>query len=96
MKLPDYAEYSRINRAKIPPREPLYTLPEIADRLGVDYDALRGYIRGRLKYGCPPPPAPVMQTGGNSPRRMRTKLYKLSEYKAWVKIRLESITKEKP
>jgi hypothetical protein len=96
MKLPNYNEYSRINRANQAPREPLYTLPEIADRLGVEYDILRNYVRGKRPTGCPPPPNPSMITGGSSPARMRTQLYKLSEYKAWWKLRQGSTNKETP
>lgn len=96
MKLPNYSEYSRNNRAKMPPREPLYTLEEIADRLGVEYDTLRNYVRGKRPIGCPPPPNSAMITGSSSPVRMRTKLYKLSEYEAWWKLRQEFANKEKP
>ena len=96
MKLHDFPLRTRLNRENKLPREPLYTLPEIADRLGVDYDTLRSYIRGKRPIGCPPPPDSAMLTGGNSPARMRTKLYKLSEYKAWWKLRLELSNKGKP
>jgi hypothetical protein len=84
------------NYKKQPPREPLYTLPEIADRLGVEYDTLRSYIKGKRPIGCPPPPDSAMLTGAGSASRMRTYLYKLSEYKAWWKLRQEFANKEKP
>lgn len=99
MKLPDFPLRSRNSRnyQKIKTiREPLYTLPEIADRLGVEYDILKSYIRGKRPIGCPPSPTAVMVTGGSSPARMRTQLYKLSECRAWWKLRMDAIDKEKP
>lgn len=96
MKFKDFPLSALNNYKKQPPREPLYTLPEIADRLGVEYDAIRAYVRGRQPTGCPPPPVPSMVTGGRSFARMRTKLYKLSEYKAWWKLRQEFANEEKP
>jgi predicted transcriptional regulator len=77
------------SRKNQPAREPLYTVQEIADRIGMDYDTLRNYIRGNHKK-CPPPPKPTL-VFSPSPMRGRIKLYKLSEYKAWLKLRLDSI-----
>lgn len=94
MKIHEFPLRTRKYREAKTYREPLYTLPEIADRLGVDYDTLRGYIRGKRKAGYPPPPAPVMLTGGSSNIRMRTLMYRLSEYKAWWTLRIEASNKE--
>jgi len=97
MKFQDFPLRNRLNRENQTEREPLYTLPEIADRLGVEYDILRSYVRGQRPTGCPPPPVPSMVTGGSSLARMRTKLYKLSEYKAWWTARQEfANTRRKP
>jgi len=87
MKFKDFPLSDLNNYKKHPPREPLYTLPEIADRLGVDYDLLKGAMNGKRKAGYPPPPPPAMLTGTSSASRMRTYLYKLSEFKAWWKLR---------
>jgi len=67
-------------------REPLYTLSEIADRLNMDEDALYGMMRSRRKKGATPPPTAKRKVG--SAMRMRTKLYALSEFKVWIKQRL--------
>jgi hypothetical protein len=66
-------------------REPLYTLPEIADRLGVDYDNLKVCMHTSKAEGYPKSPKPVMRTSGSSYRRMATNYYKLSEFKRWMK-----------
>jgi hypothetical protein len=66
-------------------REPLYTLEEIADRLGVNYDNLKLCMRNKNQVGYPEPPKCAMMTGGSSPVRMRTQLYKLSEFKRWMR-----------
>ena len=42
-------------------REPLYTLPEIADRLGVDYDNLKVCMHTSKAEGYPKSPKPVMR-----------------------------------
>ena len=66
-------------------REPLYTLEEIADRLGVNYGSLVDCMKGRRVEGYPPPPESVMLTGNGSTVRMAKKLYKLSEFKKWLR-----------
>ena len=68
-----------------PKREPLYTLEEIADRLGVSYDSLRICMVGKKPQGYPEPPKPAMVTGNGSTVRMRMQLYKLSEFKRWMR-----------
>jgi hypothetical protein len=67
-------------------REPLYTLSEIADRLNMDEDALYALMRSRRKAGATPPPTAKRRVG--SAMQMRTKLYALSEFKVWLKQRL--------
>ena len=66
-------------------REPLYTLPEIADRLGVDYSNLRVCMHTSKAEGYPKSPKPVMRTSGSTSRRMATNYYKLTEFKRWMK-----------
>ena len=91
MKAFDYKKYLQPR----PKREPLYTLEEIADKLGIEYEVLMGYVKGRRKEDCPPPPKAALVVGrGDSRVRMRTSMYKLSEYKAWVKQRQASIKGE--
>lgn len=68
-----------------PKREPLYTLPEIAERLGVSYDSLYACIVGKKPQGYPEPPKPVMLVGVNSFVRMKSGMYKLSEFKQWMR-----------
>jgi hypothetical protein len=60
-------------------REPLYTLQEIADLVGMKYDVLHGFLKGRKKGA----PKPVL--GPKSDLSGTKNLYKLSEFKAWIK-----------
>ena len=71
-------------------REPLYTLEEIADKLGVEHKALMRHIRGSSKV-CPSP-KPVLMSRSRS--HMSTGLYMLSDYKAWWQIRQDFIKGE--
>jgi len=81
MKLFNYSDYSSSNRVK---REPLFEIPEIADRLKIDEMDLRNKMKGKRREGYPPPPKPAIQRRlsyvGNRPQ-----LYKLSEFKKWLK-----------
>ena len=60
-------------------REPLYTLLEISQMIGIKYDVLHGYMKGRKK-GAPKP-----ASGPRSILSGKHNLYKLSEFKAWIK-----------
>jgi len=82
MKRFTYAEL--INRPT-KPREPLYTLPEIADRLGVDYDNLKVCMHTSKAEGYPKSPKPVMRVGSRSSARMSAYMYSLSDFKRWMK-----------
>ena len=81
MKRLTYADYK--NRPTTP-REPLYTLPEIADRLGVSCSSLMSCISGKKPEGYPPPPKPAMPRMNNMYGGKRH-IYKLSEFKRWMK-----------
>lgn len=59
--------------------EPLYTLPEIADKLGMEYKTVVALIRGKKEYK----PKPAMHIQSMSV--VKTNLYKLSEFKTWLK-----------
>jgi hypothetical protein len=77
----NYSDYSSANRVK---REPLFEISEIADRLKIDETDLRSKMKGKRREGYPPPPKPAI------PRRVahvgnRPQLYKLSEFKKWLK-----------
>ena len=80
MKLETFSKASLRSKQKII-LEPLYTLPEIADKLGMEYKTIAGYMRGN-KGGGRPKPARFNNTSHSS---MAHKLYKLSEFKVWVK-----------
>jgi hypothetical protein len=81
MKLFNYSDYSGSNRIK---REPLFEIAEIADRLKIDETDLRNKMKGKRRDGYPTPPKPAIQRrlsfAGNRPQ-----LYKLSEFKQWIK-----------
>ena len=81
MKLFRYSDYS--NKTRVP-REPLFEIPEIADRLNIDETDLRNKMKGKRREGYPHPPKPAIQRRlsyvGNRPQ-----LYKLSEFKQWLK-----------
>ena len=77
--------YAELTNRPTKPREPLYTLTEIADRLGVDYDSLTACMRGKKPDGYPLPPKFAMVTGNGSTMRMRMQLYKLSDFKRWMR-----------
>jgi hypothetical protein len=81
MKLFNYSAYFKKPIVK---REPLFEIPEIADRLKIDEADLRGKMKGRRPEGYPPSPKPAMErrksNAGNRPQ-----LYKLSEFKQWLK-----------
>ena len=80
MKLEPMSAYAFRNKHKVI-REPLYALPEIADKLGMEYETLKKLVRNR--YNKVPPPKAEMKPV--SATRMRQNLYKLSEFKAWIK-----------
>lgn len=61
-------------------REPLYTLPEIADKLGMEHKTIDAYMKGK-KEGKP---KPVIRPNGVTAGH-RNNLYKLSEFKTWIK-----------
>ena len=81
MKLFNYSDYFKKPSVK---REPLFEIPEIADRLNIDEADLRYKMKGRRREGYPPPPKPAMERRvtnvGNRPQ-----MYKLSEFKQWLK-----------
>jgi hypothetical protein len=84
MRMFRYEDYSKANRAKTK-REPLYTLPEIADRLGVDYDNLKICMHTSKAEGYPSSPKPAMRVGTRSNARMSANMYRLSEFKLWLR-----------
>lgn len=61
--------------------EPLYTLQEIADKLEIEYRFLKKIICRKNENFLPPKPA--MKTQSMS--TVKTNLYKLSEFKTWLK-----------
>ena len=81
MKLFNYSDYLKKPSVK---REPLFEIPEIADRLKIDEEDLRNKMKGKRREGYPSPPKPAIQRRvafvGNRPQ-----LYKLSEFKQWLK-----------
>jgi len=89
MKLFNYSDYFKKPIVK---REPLFEIPEIADRLKVDEVDLRNKMKGRRPEGYPPPPKPAMERR-HSNTGNRPLLYKLSEFKQWLKD-LENFNKE--
>ena len=60
-------------------REPLYKLSEIAAMVGMEHKVILGYLRGR-KEGAPKP-----VSGPKADLSGKYNLYKLSEFKAWIK-----------
>jgi hypothetical protein len=81
MKLFKYSDYKNKSHVK---REPLFEITEIADKLNIDETDLRNKIKGRRREGYPSPPKPAIE------RRLsyvgtRPQLYKLSEFKQWLK-----------
>jgi len=70
-----------LGRRKVagPPREPLYTMTEIADKLGVKMPRLRSLLLRRVDGA----PKPRMRSGIH---RNYVGLYKLSEFKTWMKL----------
>jgi len=70
-----------LGRRKVagPPREPLYTMTEIANKLGFDMPRLRCLLLAR-RDGAP---KPQLRTGANN---NYVGLYKLSEFKTWTKL----------
>lgn len=81
---------SKIHQTPNAKREPLYTLEEIAEKLGVEHKALMRHISGSSKV-CPSP-KPVFTP--RSRTRMSMGLYRLSDYKAWWQIRQDFIKGE--
>ena len=81
---------SKIHQVPNAKKEPLYTLEEIADRLGVEYKALKSCI-SRNSRVCPSPKAVLI---ARSSSQMTRKLYMLSEYKAWFEQRQDSMKGE--
>jgi hypothetical protein len=63
--------------------EPLYTLSEIADKLGMEYESLKKEVSNRHKKI--PAPKPVMKVGSSWSAGGLRNLYKLSEFKVWIK-----------
>jgi hypothetical protein len=79
MKLEPMSNYAfRVKHKVI--REPLYTLPEIADKLGMEFKVISSYMRGKRENK----PKPVMKPNSGT-KVSRHNLYKLSEFKAWIK-----------
>jgi hypothetical protein len=76
MKLEPMSAYALRNKVI---REPLYTLPEIADKLGMEHKIIAGYMKSKREGK----PKPVMRE--MSPLSFKNKRYKLSEFKAWIK-----------
>jgi hypothetical protein len=66
-------------RRPVPNREPLYTLPEIADRLGMEHDSLMRVLREH-KWADAPKAAYKPPTHAISQKKM----YLLSDFKKWV------------
>jgi len=81
---------SKIYQVPNAKKEPLYTLEEIADKLGVDYKVLKSCISKNSRV-CPSPKAVLI---ARSSSQMTRKLYMLSEYKAWFKERQDSMKGE--
>jgi hypothetical protein len=81
---------SKIHQIPNAKREPLYTLEEIADKLGVEHKALKGHISGSSRV-CPSP-KPVLVSRSWS--QMTKHLYMLSEFKVWWKVRQNFIKGE--
>jgi hypothetical protein len=73
-----YADYK--NRPT-KPREPLYKLPEIADRLGVSYDNLVALMKMRNYGNSPQAPKPI----GDVVTSTNSRMYKLSDFKRWMR-----------
>jgi len=67
-------------RRPVPNREPLYTLPEIADRLGMEHDSLMRVLREH-KWAYAPKAAYIPSVKAHS----RRKMYLLSDFKKWVR-----------
>jgi hypothetical protein len=78
---------SQIPNAK---KEPLYTLEEIADKLGVEHKVLMSRIIASNRV-CPSPKPVLISRSG---RQMAKNLYALSEYKVWWKSRQDFIKGE--
>jgi hypothetical protein len=79
-KLINYVDYKKENRVK---REPLYELHEIADKLKIDEKNIRAKMLANSFKDFFLPPKPAMKRTsfvGNRPN-----LYKLSEFKQWLK-----------
>jgi len=70
-------------RSKLPgsTNEPLYTLTEIADKLGMEYEDLKKLVRN--KHNKVPAPKVIRST--SSAMTMQQRLYKLSQFKTWIK-----------
>jgi hypothetical protein len=80
VKLINYPDYKKANHIK---REPLFELREIADKLGIDEKFIRAKMVANSFSGNLLPPKPAMKrvsSVGNRPN-----LYKLSEFKKWIK-----------
>ena len=70
--------------------EPLNTLEEIADKLGVEHKVLMSRIIASNRV-CPSPKPVLISRSG---RQMAKNLYTLSEYKVWWKSRQDFIKGE--
>jgi hypothetical protein len=81
---------SKLNQIPNAKKEPLYTLEEIADKLGVEHKVLMSRITGSSKV-CPSPKPVLISRSG---RQMAKNLYTLSEYKVWWKSRQDFIKGE--
>ena len=79
MRLEPMSAYAFRNKHKVV-REPLYTLPEIADRLGMEHKTIAGYMKSKIEDK----PKPAMRPSSGT-KEKRNNLYKLSEFKAWIK-----------
>ena len=81
---------SKLDKIPNAKREPLYTLEEIADRLGVEHKVLMSRIIASNRVFPSPKPVLVARSG----RQMAKNLYMLSEYKVWWKMRQNFIKGE--
>ena len=83
MRLETFSKVSLRSKQKVI-REPLYTLPEIAEKLGMEFEVIAGYMRGNIGNRGEGRPKPA-RVNNRTHLSMAHKLYKLSEFKVWFK-----------
>jgi hypothetical protein len=81
---------SRLDQIPNAKKEPLYTLEEIADKLGVEHKVLMGHIIASNRV-CPSPKPVLISRSG---RQMAKNLYMLSQFKTWWRTRQDFIKGE--